>query len=86
MRMALGGADIDDDSPKPADWTDRQYRVAKDARRSLKDRPIYIQVALENHKSYIASDAVKEAAPALQAQLVNIYVDRRTYEIKEVKE
>jgi hypothetical protein len=83
---AMAGADIDDDSPKPEKWTERKYRVAKDARKPLKERPIYIQIALENHKAYVAGDAHKEAQPQLNANVVNVYVDRRVYETKEVKE
>lgn len=86
LNYALSGAEIDDDSPKPADWSETKYRVARDARKSLKERPIYIQLAAEQHKTYVQADAQKDAAPSLNANVVNVYVDRRTYEVKEVKE
>jgi hypothetical protein len=85
IKMALDGSRIDDDSPKPAKWKDRHYRVAKDARKPLKERPIYLQIALDNHKAYIAADSNKDMNPQLNANVVNVYVDQRVYDVKDVK-
>lgn len=59
----MGSAEIDDDSPRPEGWSDRDYRVAKDGRLPAKTQPGYLQAAVRIAESYKRAES-KEPPPA----------------------
>lgn len=83
---AMCAADIDDDSPKPEGWSDRRYRVAKDARKGAKERPYYLEMATKIREGFARLDAMRAEPGDLNANVINVYVDQRTYPEKEIKE
>lgn len=83
---AMCAADIDDDSNKPDSWSDRRYRVAKDARKGAKERPYYLEMASKIREGFARLDALRAEPADLNANVINVYVDQRSYPTKEVKE
>ena len=77
-------ADIDDDSPKPEGWTKRQYRIARDARRSKREAPEYLQVAQRVYSDFQRKDmmAERQPAPVLNVETIQVAVSNTyNYEV-----
>jgi hypothetical protein len=67
-------ADVDEFSPRPEGWTDRQYRTAMDARKCAKEAPVYLQTAAKILDSFKRSEATRPPAnPEIHAD-VRVYV------------
>ncbi len=82
---ALSGADIDDGVTAPPEgWSKTKFRVAQDARRPLRDRPYYLDLARSVKESYAKADSNAPTSPSINATNVNVYVDQRSYEVKDV--
>lgn len=109
VEMELLGAEIEDDfierddetgavlgrkpPPKPAGWTEKQFRVARDARRPNKERPGYLTTAANIHKAYMQIDAAKGTSDApplnvnVAAATVHIHqYGAQNYPVKELKD
>lgn len=81
---SLLAADIDDDAAKPEGWSDREYRVARDARKPMKQEPGYLQRATRILESYKRAESEVPAVPLLNAD-VKIYVRQEcTYNYRVV--
>jgi hypothetical protein len=83
---AMCAADIDDKGAKPEGWSDRRYRVAKDARKGAKERPYYLEMATKIREGFARLDAMRAEPMDLNANVINVYVDQRSYPSKEIKE
>jgi hypothetical protein len=83
---AMCAADIDDEGAKPEGWSDRRYRVAKDARKGAKERPYYLEMATKIREGFARLDAMRAEPMDLNANVINVYVDQRSYPSKEIKE
>jgi hypothetical protein len=82
---ALAGAEIDDEGEAPADWNKTKARVARDARRPVKDRPYYLEASFKLAEAFVKADAGRQT-PSLNAEVMNVYVDQRVYPTRDVKE
>jgi hypothetical protein len=91
MRASLNVADqmlaaqVDELSPKPPGWSDRQYRTAMDARKCGKEAPVYLTTAAKLFDSFKRVEATRPmVAPELHAD-VKIYVNNQnTYNYRKV--
>lgn len=81
VSYALAAAEIDNDSEKPAGWSDKKYRVAKDARKNKRDAPTYLDLAMKAHASAQALEAMNKVVPAINVEMIQI-VDQRQYPMK----
>ncbi len=74
---SLAGSEIDDDSQRPAGWSDKKWRAARDARMNRREGPAYIDHASKIYESFLRADALSKregrVAPALNAQ-ISFYV------------
>lgn len=94
VEYALSGADIDDDGrdvetgTRPKGWSARKLNVAMDARRTLKDRPYYLEVAARNHETHQRLEAARERpeVPALNAAVAVVNVQQHVYQVLELPE
>jgi hypothetical protein len=70
----MSAGELDDVDTKPEGWTDRRYRVARDARSCGKEAPVYIAIAEKVFASFKRAEATKPpASPVLNAD-VRVYV------------
>ncbi len=86
VAYAIDGARIDDEGPAPASWNATHVRVARDARKPLKQRPYYLELAARASESFRKADSARDASPTLNASIIQIRVDQRVYPTKQVKE
>jgi hypothetical protein len=86
VSFALDGAKIDDDGPAPKGWNSHHERVARDARKTAKQRPSYLDIAVKNLELTRKLEEHSDAPPSLNASIINVYVDQRIYPVKPIKE
>lgn len=73
-------------APAPREWTERERRVARDARKPLKQAPGYLAMCQRIHESYVRADAHREQEPgALNVTVMNLTVNQVAYPVKELK-
>lgn len=85
LANTLRADQVDEFTPRPAGWTDREYRAAMDARKSAKEAPVYIATASKLFDSFKRAEASRPiVAPELHAD-VKIYVNNsNTYNYRRV--
>jgi hypothetical protein len=83
--------EVDEFTPRPAGWTDAEYRTAMDARKCGKEAPVYLSLATKTLDSFKRVEAVRPmVAPELHAD-VKVYVRgdlniQSTYKVVDVTE
>lgn len=60
LQHALCAADVPDDGSRPAGWSDRKWRTARDARENRREIPGYVEFAARVVESFKRSEALKQ--------------------------
>lgn len=84
--------EVPDDGSRPADWSDKKWRTARDARNPDKDAPAYIRHATRILESYRRSEALEDRKPSPTLNCdIQVYVRQEVtatynYEVIESKD
>ena len=77
LHYSLAAADVPETGIKPEGWSERKWRVARDARMSRREGPAYLDYAAKVYESFLRAEALAKregrVAPALNAQ-ISFYV------------
>lgn len=92
VECALAAGEIDDQGKdvetglRPKGWSPKKLNVAMDARRTLKDRPYYLEVANRNHETHQRLEAARERpeVPQLNASVMQVNISQHVYQVLEL--
>mgnify|MGYP001559209808 CR=1 FL=1 len=88
LAAALRAPEIGPHSPKPEGWTAKEYRIAKDARRSKREAPEYLNIAQRTFETFKRKEmmAERQPAPVLNVETIQVAVSNTyNYEVLQVE-
>ncbi len=88
LAAALRAPEIGPHSPKPEGWTAKEYRIARDARRSKREAPEYLNIAQRTFETFKRKEmmAERQPAPVLNVETIQVAVSNTyNYEVLQVE-
>jgi hypothetical protein len=86
VQSALKGSEIDEASPKPEGWTEREYRIAQDARNPKRAAPYYLEMAQKVCESADRIEAARNEQPKQELNgctIINVVAPQ--YPVKKIE-